>query len=227
MQMITEYQLEEALLDGFEFPVALVVEVTKQGIVLSKMRYLKAVGDVVNETVRCSSIEMYCHMGRFVDPHLQGERTGPIGIDLLYLMDLDKGLFNESVDAIRKGKARINICNPQTRDIASLLNEKIRTRDRINFNRLTSQEQGLILEPYVYHLLEKAGEGRRKIFQNVELVERGGLLKCRMGDDIVKFRPAAAPTMELDILLITDMPTLHSILKGLEGMGFKKEGLQF
>jgi hypothetical protein len=142
-------------------------------------------------------------------------------------MDLDKGLFNESVDAIRKGKARINSNNPHTRDMVSLLYEKIRTRDRINFNRLTAQEQGLILEPYVFHLLEKAGEGRRKIFQNVELVERGGLLKCHVGEDIVKYRPAAAPTMELDILLITDMPTLHSILKGLEGMGFKKEGLQF
>jgi len=225
--MITEYQLEEALLNGFEFPVALVIEVTKQGIVLSKMRYLKAVGDVVNETIRCSSIEMYCHMGKFVDPHLNGERTGPIGIDLLYLFDLDKASFNEAIDSIRRGKAHINLNNPQTRDIAKGLVEKIRTRDRINFNRLTAQEQGLILEPYVYYLLTRVGEGKRKVFQNVELVERGGMLKCHIGDDVVKFRPAPAPTMELDILVITDMRTLHSMLKDLERFSFRKESLQF
>ena len=54
--MLKEDPLEETLLNGFEFPVAVVVEVTKQGIVLSKMRYLKAVGDVINQTVRCASI---------------------------------------------------------------------------------------------------------------------------------------------------------------------------
>lgn len=225
--MITEYQLEEALLNGFEFPVALVVEVTKQGIVLSKMRYLKAVGDVVNETVRCPSMVMYCHMGRFVDPHLIGESTGPMGVDLLYLMELDKGLFNESVDAIRRGRIGINKGNPRTQNIAALLIEKINTRDRVNFNRLTAQEQGLILEPYVRYLLERAGSGKRKVFQNVELVERGGLIKCHSGDDIIRFRPTPAPMMELDILLVTDIKTLYSILKGLESMGFKKEALQF
>ena len=53
------------------------------------------------------------------------------------------------------------------------------------------------------------------------------MLKCHVGDDIVKFRPAPAPTMELDILLVTDMRTLHSILKDLDKMNFKKESLQF
>ena len=37
--MFKEMPLEESLLSGFEFPVALVVEVTKQGVVLSKQRY--------------------------------------------------------------------------------------------------------------------------------------------------------------------------------------------
>ncbi|MDG6224482.1 MAG: hypothetical protein QCI82_03110 [Candidatus Thermoplasmatota archaeon] len=225
--MITEYQLEEALLNGFEYPVALVVEVTKQGIVLSKMRYLKAVGDVVNETVRCPSMVMYCHMGKFIDPHLIGQRTGPMGIDLLYLMELNKGLFNESVDAIRRGRSMVNTNNPSTKNIASALLEKINTRDRINFNRLTAQEQGLILEPYVHYLLKRAGSGKRKLFQNVELVERGGLIKCRSGDEIIRFRPTPAPMMELDILLVTNMNTMSSILKDLEMMGFKKETLQF
>ena len=54
--MFKELSLESSLLSGFEFPVALVVEVTKQGIVLSKQRYLKALGDVVNQTIRCASI---------------------------------------------------------------------------------------------------------------------------------------------------------------------------
>ena len=36
--------LDDNLLKGFEYPVCLVVEVTKQGVLLSKLRYLKSLG---------------------------------------------------------------------------------------------------------------------------------------------------------------------------------------
>ncbi len=221
--MLKEYPLENTLLDGFEFPVALVVEVTKQGILLSKMRYLKAVGDVINQTVRCASIAMYAHMSNYVDPHLKEENIGPVGIDLLYNFRIDKGLFNETVEAIKRGRARINFSNPQTRDVARSLMEKIKNKEKINFKRLMAQEQGLILEPYVYYLFCKVGEGKRNVLQNVELIDREGLLKCQSGKDTIRYRPAPAPTMELDVLMFTDMRTLPSILKGLEEHGFRHE----
>ncbi len=221
--MLKEYPLEDALLNGFEFPVAVVVEVTKQGIVLSKMRYLKAVGDVINQTIRCASIAMYAHMGRFVDPHLQKENIGPVGIDLLYNFQIDKGLFNETVEAIKRGKATINHHNPQTRDLAKGLMDKIHDKQRINFKRLSAQEQGLILEPYVYYLCTRVGEGKRNVLQNVELIDREGMLKCQVGIDTIRYKPAPAPTMELDVLMFTDLKNLYSILKGLEAHGFRHE----
>lgn len=221
--MLKEYPLEDALLNGFEFPVAMVVEVTKQGIVLSKMRYLKAVGDVINQTIRCAAIAMYAHMGHFVDPHLQEENIGPVGIDLIYNFQIDKGLFNETIEAIKRGKARINHNNPQTRDMAKLLMEKIHNKERIIFKRLTAQEQGLILEPYVFYLFGRVGEGKRNVLQNVELIDREGLLKVNDGRDIIRYKPAPAPTMELDILMFTDLKYLPSILKGLEEHGFRHE----
>ncbi|MBN1390231.1 MAG: hypothetical protein JXA22_06280 [Candidatus Thermoplasmatota archaeon] len=221
--MLKEYPLEDALLNGFEFPVAMVVEVTKQGIVLSKMRYLKAVGDVINQTIRCAAIAMYAHMGRFVDPHLKEESIGPVGVDLLYNFQVDKGLFNETIETIKRGRAKINHNNPQTRDIAKSLMEKIHNKQRLVFKRLTAQEQGLILEPYVFHLFEKVGEGKRNVLQNVELIDREGLLKVNDGIDIIRYKPAPAPTMELDILLFTDLKYLTSILKGLEEHGFHHE----
>lgn len=223
--MLKECSLEEALLDGYQFPIALVVEVTKQGIVLSKMRYLKAIGDVVNETIRCASIEMYAHMGHYLDPHFDQEQAGPVGIDLLYSFSVDKGLFYETIDEIKRGRAEINFNNPQTRNAAISLMEKIKNHDRIFFKRLTSSEQGLILEPYVFHLMKKAGHGRRTVLQNVELSDREGSLKCHVGKDTIIYRPASAPTMEVDILLITDFKTLPSILQDLEKYGFKHEGI--
>lgn len=221
--MLKEYPLEETLLNGFEFPVAVMVEVTKQGVVLSKMRYLKAVGDVINQTIRCASIAMYAHMGHFIDPHLQEQNIGPVGIDLVYNFSVDKMIFNETVESIKRGRARINHNNPQTRDIAMALMEKIRAKERINFKRLTAQEQGLILEPYTYHLFEKVGSGRRHVLQNVELIDREGLLKCHIGKDVIRYKPAPAPTMELDILMFTDLTNLPSILRGLEGHGYRHE----
>ena len=218
--MLREMSLEEALLDGFEFPVALVVEVTKQGVVLSKMRYLKALGDMVNQTIRCASIEMYAHTGSFIDPHLKNGLIGPIGIDLIYSFRVDKQLFNEAMNDIRNDRGSINMHNPQTRDMAKVLLEKIRARERINFRRLTSQEQGLILEPYTTHLLMKAGKGRRHVLQNVELLDREGVLKYQTGDTTIRYRPAPAPTMEVDVLMITELESLPTILKGLERYGF-------
>ncbi|MEA3559868.1 MAG: hypothetical protein U9R75_11500 [Candidatus Thermoplasmatota archaeon] len=221
--MLKEYPLEETLLEGFEFPVAVVVEVTKQGIVLSKMRYLKAVGDVINQTIRCASIAMYAHVSPFVDPHLQDRKIGPVGIDLVYNFKVDKGAFNETVESIKRGRATINHNNPQTRDMALALIDKINKKERINYKRLSAQEQGLILEPYVYHLFCKAGSGRRQVLQNVELIDREGLLKCQVKHDVIRYKPAPAPTMELDILMFTDLQTLPSILKGLEEHGFRRE----
>lgn len=221
--MLKEYPLEETLLDGFEYPVAVMVEVTKQGIVLSKMRYLKAVGDVINQTIRCASIAMYAHVSHFVDPHLQDQKIGPVGIDLVYNFQVDKGMFNETIESVKRGRATINHNNPQTRDMAIALMDKIRTKDRINFKRLTAQEQGLVLEPYVFHLFNKVGEGRRQVLQNIELIDREGLLKCQVKNDVIRYKPAPAPTMELDILMFTDLQTLPSILKGLEKFGFRRE----
>ncbi|MFO8051596.1 MAG: hypothetical protein R6V01_07860 [Thermoplasmatota archaeon] len=221
--MLKEYPLEETLLEGFEFPVAVMVEVTKQGIVLSKMRYLKAVGDVINQTIRCASIAMYAHVSHFVDPHLQDQRIGPVGIDLVYNFQVDKGIFNETIESVKRGKATINHNNPQTRDMAMALMDKIRTKERINFKRLTAQEQGLVLEPYVYHLFCKVGSGRRQVLQNIELIDREGLLKCQVKKDVIRYKPAPAPTMELDILMFTDLQTVPSILMGLEQHGFKRE----
>jgi hypothetical protein len=221
--MLKEYPLEETLLNGFEFPVAMVVEVTKQGIVLSKMRYLKAVGDVINQTIRCPMITMYTHMGTFRDPHLQSEMISPMGVDLIYLFQIDKQYFNETIEAIKRGKATLNFHNPQTRDMARGLMEKIMRKERINFRRLSAQEQGLILEPYVFYLFQRVGEGKRNVLQNVELLEREGILKCEMGNDTHRYRPAPAPTMELDILVFTDLKYLPSILRGLESRGFKHE----
>ncbi len=222
--MLKEYPLEETLLDGYEYPIALVIEVTKQGIVLSKLRYLKAVSDVINETVRCPSITMYMHGGQFLDPHLKDLDIGPMGVDMFYRFPVDKGLLNETVEAIKRGRAFLNHNNPQTRVMAGLLMEKIMKKDRINYKRLTAQEQGLILEPYMNYLLTHAGEGKRTVLQNVELVEREGVLKCQVDQDIVRYRPANGPTMELDILVVTDQRYLTSIFKALERYGFVHEG---
>jgi hypothetical protein len=221
--MLKEYPLEDTLLNGFEFPVAVVVEVTKQGIVLSKMRYLKAVGDVINQTIRCAAVAMYAHMGLMIDPHLKNHNIGPVGIDLIYNFQIDKAMFNETIEALKRGRAKINSNNPQTRDMARSLMDKIYNKERINFKRLTAQEQGLILEPYVSYLCNKVGEGKRNVLQNVELIDREGLLKCQVGQDIVRYKPAPAPTMELDVLVFTDLKTLPSILKGLEQHGFRHE----
>ena len=223
--MIKEFPLEDTLLNGYHFPVTLVVEVTKQGIVLSKMRYLKAVGETVNQTIRCASIEMYVHMGHFIDPHFNDKQAGPVGIDLLYSFKIDKSVLNETVEDIKRGRAMINFNNPQTLEMARSLMDKIMNHKKINFNRLSSHEQGLILEPYTSHLLRKAGHGRRTVLQNVELSDREGSLKCRIGNDTVFYRPATSPTMEVDILLITELSTLPSILSDLEKYGFKHEGL--
>lgn len=221
--MLKEYPLEDTLLNGFEFPVALVIEVTKQGVVLSKMRYLKAVGDVINQTIRCPMITMYTHMGTFRDPHLSSEMISPMGVDLIYLFQIDKQYFNETIETIKRGRATLNFHNPQTKDMARGLMEKIMKKERINFRRLSAQEQGLILEPYIYYLLQRVGEGKRNVLQNVELLEREGVLKCEIGNDSLRYRPGPAPTMELDILMFTDLKYLPSILRGLESHGFKHE----
>ncbi|HHD16452.1 MAG TPA: hypothetical protein ENK47_07060 [Euryarchaeota archaeon] len=224
--MLKEFLLEDTLLNGFEFPVAMVIEVTKQGIVLSKMRYLKAVGDIINQTIRCPMITMYAHMGSFRDPHLNSEVISPMGVDLIYMFQIDKQYFNETVEAIKRGRATLNFHNPQTQEMAKVLMEKIMRKDRINFRRLSAQEQGLILEPYIYYMLQRVGEGKRNILQNVELLEREGVLKCEREGDIIRYRPAPAPTMEVDIMMFTDMKYIPSILRGLESHGFKHE-IQF
>ena len=108
--------------------------------------------------------------------------------------------------------------------MANLLMEKIIKKERIIYKRLTAQEQGLILEPYMNYLLTHAGEGKRTVLQNIELVEREGVLKCQVDQDIIRYRPAHGPTMELDILVVTDQRYLTSIFKGLERFGFVHEG---
>jgi len=225
--MFKEMPLEESLLSGFEFPVALVVEVTKQGVVLSKQRYLRAVGDVVNQTIRCASIEMYAHTGQFVDPHLRLGLGGPVGVDLLYNFKVDKHLLNQTVQNIKQDKLRINFNNPQTGEMARALMEKIRNKERINYRRLSSQEQGLILEPYVSYILSRAGRGRRKVFQNVELLNREGIIRCHEGNDIHQYNPIPAPVMEVDVLMITELAALNSILTDLVNYGFIHERPQY
>lgn len=225
--MFKELSLESSLLSGYEFPVALVVEVTKQGIVLSKQRYLKALGDVVNQTIRCASIEMYAHTGSFLDPHLRFGSDGPVGVDLLYNFRVEKHYFFETVEAIKDGKLRINMNNPQTVDVARVLMEKIMRRESLSYKRLRSHEQGLILEPYMTHMLQKAGKGKRTVLQNVELLDREGVLRCLVDGETIEYKPTPAPVMEVDILMITEIATLPNILKDLENHGFRHEKAPF
>ena len=164
-------------------------------VVEALKRYLKALGDVVNQTIRCASIEMYAHTGSFLDPHLRFGSEGPVGVDLLYNFRVEKHYFYETVEAIKEGKLRINMNNPQTVDIARVLMEKIRRRESLSYKRLKSHEQGLILEPYMTHMLQKAGKGRRTVLQNVELLDREGVLRCLVDGDTIEYKPTPAPVM--------------------------------
>jgi len=44
------------------------------------------------------------------------------------------------METIKRGRAKLNFNNPQTRDMAQGLMEKILRKDRVNFKRLTAQE---------------------------------------------------------------------------------------
>ena len=211
--------LDETLLKGFEFPVCLVVEVTKQGVLLSKLRYLKSLGLVVNETIRCPSIEVYMHMGKFVDPFLFKGGARPIGIDWIFSFELDKQLFGETLELLRRGKAKINQNNPLITHLVKPLLRKI-DAGKVNFRKLEAVEKGLILEPYCSLAFQKACGGKAVILQNVELVDREAAIRVRGPnyDDIYSSNPG--PVMEIDILIITEISDVHNILQDLGKYGF-------
>jgi len=212
--------LDDTLLKGFEYPVALVVEVTKKGVILSKLRYLKALGQAVNETIRCPSIEVYAHMDDYRDSYLEQRGGRPIGIDWVFRFGLDGRLFNETLSLLRKGELSLNINNPQIYNIGKRLAERLERKGGLNFRRLDPVEQGMVLEPYCNLVFQRAGEGRRIVLQNVEVMNTEPSLRTRArGIDMI-YTPEPAPHMEIDLLVITEISTVRSILDGLRGMGF-------
>lgn len=218
--MARRLSLDETLLKGFEYPVCLVVEVTKQGVLLSKLRYLKSLGQVVNETIRCPTIEVYMHMGKFVDPFLFKGGARPIGIDWIFSFELDRQLFADTLENLRRGRAKINQNNPM---IAHLIRPLLRKIDagKLNFRKLEAVEKGLILEPYCTLAFNKASGGKAIILQNVELVDMEAAIRVRgpSYDDVYAANPG--PMMEIDILVIAEISDIHGILEGLGRLGFK------
>ncbi|MDD4308180.1 MAG: hypothetical protein PHU53_05175 [Thermoplasmata archaeon] len=218
--MARRLSLDETLLKGFEYPVCLVVEVTKQGVLLSKLRYLKSLGQVVNETIRCPTIEVYMHMGKFVDPFLFKGGARPIGIDWIFSFELDRQLFADTLENLRRGRAKINQNNPM---IAHLIRPLLRKIDagKLNFRKLEAVEKGLILEPYCTLAFNKASGGKAIILQNVELVDMEAAIRVRgpSYDDVYAANPG--PMMEIDILVIAEIADVHGILQGLGRLGFK------
>lgn len=215
--------LDDALLSSFEYPVALVVEVTKKGIVLSKLRYLKALGQLVNETMRCPCIEVYVHVDRYEDPHIESKGGRPIGIDWIFQFDVDHAMFAEAMAYVRKGDLRLNVNNPQTIDIASRLMSRMDRRGGINFRRADGTEKGLLLEPYCNLAFQRAGQGKRIILQNVEIMNTEPTLRVRQRGLDVIYAPEPAPHMEIDLLVITEISSVRSIIDGLCSMGFRHD----
>ncbi len=211
--------LDDNLLKGFEYPVCLVVEVTKQGVLLSKLRYLKSLGQEINETIRCPVIEVYMHMGKFVDSYLKSGGARPIGIDWIFSFELDKQLFRETINALKTKKANFNINNPMTTEFVAKLTKKI-DRGHTNFRKLEAVEKGLILEPYCNLAFQKAGKGKRVVLQNVMIVDREAAIRVSGPgyDDVYTSEPG--PAMEIDILIITEISNVHNILDGLKQYGF-------
>ena len=211
--------LDGNLLKGFEYPVCLVVEVTKQGVLLSKLRYLKGLGQEINETIRCPVIEVYMHMGKFVDSYLKNGGARPIGIDWIFSFDIDKGLFKETVNALNSGKAKLNTNNPMTVDFVRNLEKKLHRSD-VNFKKLEPVEKGLILEPYCNLAFQKAGDGKKIILQNAQIIEREAAIRVNGPgyDDVYTSTPG--PSMEIDILIITEISNVHDLLEGLQQYGF-------
>lgn len=211
--------LDETLLKGFEYPVCLVVEVTKQGVLLSKLRYLKSLGQEINETIRCPVIEVYMHMGKFVDPYLKNGGARPIGIDWIFSFELDKQLFRETVNALKAKNANFNMNNPMTTEFVANLSKKI-DKGKISFGKLEAVEKGLILEPYCNLAFQKAGKGKRTILQNAMIIDREAAIRVRGSgyDDVYTSKPG--PAMEVDILIITEISNVHNILNGLSKYSF-------
>ena len=215
--------VEKELLSRFEYPVALTVEVTSKGVLLSKLRYLKTVGLTINETIRCPSIEVYCHVSPNMDPRLMKGRGRPMGIDWIFCFQPERQMLKETFKNIRERKVSLNYRNPLTRDIVDKLLEKIEKNSNISYKRLSPYEQGIILEPYCRTVFEKAGSGDRIVLQNVEIVDRESNLLVHMDDDTVLYRPKPGPVMEIDLLVLTDFSYLSSIVEGLEKQGFLRD----
>ncbi len=211
--------LDDTLLKGFQYPVCLVVEVTKQGVLLSKLRYLKSLGQVINETIRCPVIEVYMHMGRFVDPYLKNGGARPIGIDWIFSFELDKKLFKDTVSALKTRKANFNMNNPMTTDFVANLTRKI-DHGKTSFRKLEPVEKGLILEPYCNLAFQRAGEGKRVILQNAQIINREASIRVSGPNYDDVYASESGPAMEVDILVITEISSVHEILQGLERQGF-------
>lgn len=225
--MTRHFSLEDELLDSFEYPIALTIEITKQGVILSKLRYLKTVGLTINETVRCPSIEVYAHMGSQIDSYLSNGNARPAGIDWIFTFRLQPDIFQEAVELIKRGELHINKNNPKTRDIAQELVRTINNKKRVSFKRLNPLAQGLVLEPYCNLIFQRAGEGERIVLQNVEVVNRENALRVRPPHQEDFYYPRPSPTMEIDLLVITEIGNVHSILDDLKENGFIHDRTKF
>jgi hypothetical protein len=215
--------LDDALLSGFEYPVALVVEVTKKGVVLSKLRYLKALGQLVNETMRCPCIEVYVHADGREDPYTEMRGGRPVGIDWIFHFNVNNALFSEAMAQVRDGELRLNINNPQTQHIAARLLGRLDRRGGVNYRRMDGIEKGLLLEPYCNLAFQRAGKGKRVILQNVEVMNTEPTLRVRQRGVDVIYAPEPAPHMEIDLLVIAEISDVRSILDGLAAMGFRHD----
>jgi hypothetical protein len=203
--------------------VALVVEVTKKGVVLSKLRYLKALGQLVNETMRCPCIEVYVHVDRYEDPHLQSKGGRPIGIDWIFQFDVDSKLFAEAMGYVHRGDLRFNANNPQTAHIVSRLMQRMDRRGGVSYRKADGIEKGLLLEPYCNLAFQRAGDGKRVVLQNVEIMNTEPSLRIRQRGLDVIYAPEPAPHMEIDLLVVTEISSVRSILDGLAAMGFRQD----
>ena len=219
--MAKHLSLEEHLLSGFEYPIVLIIEVTKKGVILSKLRYLKALGQFVNEMIRCPCIEVYCHMDRYEDPYI-AKGTRPTGIDWIFTFNMDRRLYKDTLRAIRTKDAKININNPHTAPFAKKLQQDILSGN-ISFKRLDASTQGLLLEPYCYLAFCRSGQGKRIVLQNVEIINREPSLRVRGPEFDALYSPNPAPLLEVDIMVIIEIADVYSLLTGLKDFGFSHD----
>ncbi len=227
--------IEGELLGSFDDPIALSIEVTKQGVVLSKLRYLKALGSFINETINCPNIELYLHTGNFIDTHIEKGGGRPAGIDYIYKFKMRKRILRQVVGEVYNGKLQINSSNPNITDKVENVHQMIDRhfnpekyhngkRSIMNVKKLTGVEEGILLEPYCAHICNTIMQERHHLLlQNVQLLRQNYMRAApNNGGKYVDYVPRQPPTMEIDILLIIEIKDLSLFLEGLSEYGYHK-----